>query len=193
MFRVQRSALLFTGCVILGILVNLSELHTWNRHDKPPHRCPPQKVVERIQSKLLKQIMCPSIQLPLVVLKPRGYMWSLRAQFYNLQSTPIPENYISQAPLPAGFSLRSANRKYQGEIEKQERGSGGCGPGGYSSNGNSSICRLVAQTVKNPPAMRETWVWSLGWEDPLDEGMATHSNILAWTIHGQRSLLGSGP
>ena len=112
-------------------------------------------MVERIQSKLLKQIICLSIQLPLVVLKPRGYMWSLRAQFYNLQSTPIPENYISQAPLPAGFSLRSANRKYQGEIEKQERGSGGCGPGGYSSNGNSSICRLVAQTVKNLPAMIE--------------------------------------
>ena len=39
---------------------------------------------------------------------------------------------------------------------------------------------LVAQTVKDPPAMRETWVWSLGWEDPLEEGMATHSSILAW-------------
>ena len=38
---------------------------------------------------------------------------------------------------------------------------------------------LVAQTVKNPPAMRETWVQSLGWEDPLEEGMATHSSILA--------------
>ena len=36
--------------------------------------------------------------------------------------------------------------------------------------------------VKNMPAMRETWVWSLGWEDPLEEGMATHSNILAWKI-----------
>ena len=41
---------------------------------------------------------------------------------------------------------------------------------------------LVAQIVKNPPAMRETWVWSLGWEDPLEEGMATHSSILAWRI-----------
>ena len=41
---------------------------------------------------------------------------------------------------------------------------------------------LVAQTVKNPPAMRETWVQSLGWEDPLKEGMATHSSILAWKI-----------
>ena len=38
---------------------------------------------------------------------------------------------------------------------------------------------LVAQTVKNLPAMRETWVQSLGWEDPLQEGMATHSSILA--------------
>ena len=41
---------------------------------------------------------------------------------------------------------------------------------------------LVAQTVKNPPAMWETWAQSLGWEDPLEEGMATHSNILAWRI-----------
>ena len=40
----------------------------------------------------------------------------------------------------------------------------------------------VAQTVKNLPAMRETWVWSLGWEDLLEEGMATHFSILAWRI-----------
>ena len=36
--------------------------------------------------------------------------------------------------------------------------------------------------VKNPPVVRETWVQSLGWEDPLAEGMATHSSILAWRI-----------
>ena len=41
---------------------------------------------------------------------------------------------------------------------------------------------MVAQTVKNLPAMQETWVRSLGWEDPLEEGMATHSSILAWRI-----------
>ena len=40
----------------------------------------------------------------------------------------------------------------------------------------------MAQMVKNPPAMQETWVRSLGWEDPLEEGMATHSSILAWRI-----------
>ena len=39
---------------------------------------------------------------------------------------------------------------------------------------------LVAQTVKNLPAMQLTWVQSLGWEDPLEKGMATHSSILAW-------------
>ena len=39
---------------------------------------------------------------------------------------------------------------------------------------------LVAQLVKNPPAMCETWVRSLGWEDILEKGMATHSSILAW-------------
>ena len=41
---------------------------------------------------------------------------------------------------------------------------------------------MVAQPVKNLPAMRETWVPSLGWEDPLEKGMATHSSILAWRI-----------
>ena len=40
----------------------------------------------------------------------------------------------------------------------------------------------VAQLVKNLPGMRETWAQSLGWEDPQEEGMATHSSILAWRI-----------
>ena len=40
----------------------------------------------------------------------------------------------------------------------------------------------MAQTVKNLPAMRETWIQSLGWEDPLEEVMATHSSILAWKL-----------
>ena len=41
---------------------------------------------------------------------------------------------------------------------------------------------LVAQLVKNLPVMQETWVQSLGWEDPLEKGKATHSSILAWRI-----------
>ena len=41
---------------------------------------------------------------------------------------------------------------------------------------------LVAQLVKNPPAMWETWGRSLGWEDPLEKGKATYSSILAWRI-----------
>ena len=40
----------------------------------------------------------------------------------------------------------------------------------------------MAQTVKNLPAMKETWVQSLGWEDPLEKGMAAHSSVLAWRI-----------
>ena len=73
-------------------------------------------------------------------------------------------------------------------------------PGSISESGRSSgeeigyplqysWASLVAQTVKNPHAMRDTWVQSLGWEDPLEEGkdpleegMATHSSILAWRI-----------
>ena len=41
---------------------------------------------------------------------------------------------------------------------------------------------LVAQLVENLPVMLKTWVRSLGWEDPLEEGMATHSSVLAWRI-----------
>ena len=48
---------------------------------------------------------------------------------------------------------------------------------------NLSWASLVAHhLVKNLPAMRETWVQSLGWEDPLEKGKATHSSILAWRI-----------
>ena len=46
----------------------------------------------------------------------------------------------------------------------------------------ASVCSLVAQTVKSPPTTQKTWLWSLGWEDPLEKGMATHSSILAWKI-----------
>ena len=60
-------------------------------------------------------------------------------------------------------------------------------PGSRSSPGEEigfplqySCVSLVAQMVKNPPTMQETWVWSLAWEDPLEEGMTTHSSILAW-------------
>ena len=41
---------------------------------------------------------------------------------------------------------------------------------------------LVAQLVKNPPAMQETWVRSRGWEDPVEKGKVTHASILAWRI-----------
>ena len=47
---------------------------------------------------------------------------------------------------------------------------------------------LVAQLVKNPPAMWETWVRSLGWEDPLENGKATHSSSLAWRIRKELDM-----
>ena len=52
------------------------------------------------------------------------------------------------------------------------------------------MASLVAQLVKNPPAMQKTWVQSLGWEYPLEKGMATHFSNLPEEVHGQRSLVG---
>ena len=61
------------------------------------------------------------------------------------------------------------------------------GSGRSTGEGNGyplqySWASFVAQLVKNPPAMWETWVRSLGWEDPQEKGKATHSSILAWRL-----------
>ena len=53
---------------------------------------------------------------------------------------------------------------------------------------NYDLWTEVAQLVKNPPAVRETWVRSLGWEDLLEKGKATHSSILAWVAKSQIQL-----
>ena len=45
-----------------------------------------------------------------------------------------------------------------------------------------SWASMVAQVVKNPPTIQETWIQSLGWEDPMEKGKAIHSSILAWRI-----------
>ena len=52
----------------------------------------------------------------------------------------------------------------------------------YTLHGSPFLSSLMAQTVKRLPIMRETWIQSLGWEDLLEKGMATHSNILARKI-----------
>ena len=54
-----------------------------------------------------------------------------------------------------------------------------------------SWASFVAQLVKNLPAVQETWVQSLGWEDPLEKGKATHSSILAWRIPWTIQSMGS--
>ena len=58
----------------------------------------------------------------------------------------------------------------------------GIEPGSYISSIGKQVLSLVAQMVKHLPTMWETWVRSLGWEEPLEKEMATHSSILAWKI-----------
>ena len=86
--------------------------------------------------------------------------------------------------MPKGFPSSSGGKESACNI-----GDPGLIPGSGRSPGEGidyplyfSWVYLVAQMVKNPPAKQETWVQSLGWEDPLEEGMATHSSILAWRI-----------
>ena len=65
-----------------------------------------------------------------------------------------------------------------GSIPELERSPGG----GHGNPLQCSWASLVAHLVKNSPAVWETWAQSLGWEDPLEKGKATHSSILAWRI-----------
>ena len=86
--------------------------------------------------------------------------------------------------IPAGFPDNSVGKK-----SACNAGDPSLIPGSGSSAGEGigyplqySWASPVAQLVTNPPAMRETWVQSLGWEDSLAKGKATHSSILAWRI-----------
>ena len=54
--------------------------------------------------------------------------------------------------------------------------------GWFNTRPENGWASMVAQMVKNLPAIQETWLWSLGWEDPLEEEMITHFSILTWTI-----------
>ena len=65
--------------------------------------------------------------------------------------------------------------------------------GSYLSPVSPHWAFLLAQMVKNPPAMQETWFHSLGGEDSLEKEMATRSTILVWEIHEQRNLEGYCP
>ena len=97
---------------------------------------------------------------------------------------------ISQKISKVGFPGSSASTE-----SACNAGESGSIPGSRISPGEGiyhplqySWASLVAQLIKNLPAMRETWVWSLGWEDSLEEGMATHSSILAWRIPRDRGI-----
>ena len=89
-----------------------------------------------------------------------------RAGCLNIKSILwIKENQISQVEEFSAF-LRMGRCKSLGSVKSVVS---------YASS-------LMAEVVKNPPAMQETWVWSLGWEHPLEEEMATLSSMLAWRI-----------
>ena len=88
----------------------------------------------------------------------------------HVNTQPERSCYITQGAQP-GALLRPRKVRWWAGREAQEGGDM-CKP----------IASLVPQTVKNPPAMQETWVQSLGQEDVLETGMATHPSILAWRI-----------
>ena len=84
----------------------------------------------------------------------------------------------SRTPYSLGVSLQLQLSSHKEST--CNAGDSGSVPGSGRSTGERAS--LVVQLVKNPPTMRETWVLSLAWEDPLEMGKATHYSSLAWTI-----------
>ena len=97
----------------------------------------------------------------------------------NIEAVPLLNLVIDTVNVFASILEESAcNTGDPGSIPWSGRSTGE----GIGCPLQSSWTFLVAQLVKKPPAMRETWLRSLGWEDPLEKGKATYSSILAWRI-----------
>ena len=116
---------------------------------------------------------------------PEDWTWvsSTAGRCFTIWATTKPNCF--KAMLKQGFPGSSAGKKSTcnaGSIPGLGRSPGE----GIGYPLQYSWASLVAETVKNPPAMWETWVWSLDWEDPLEAGMVTQSSILAWRIRMDR-------
>ena len=123
-------------------------------------------------------------------------LWPLGAGRAHDQPRPSPTRHHHQltACVPSSSVVWEKFQKAPLTVGKESACNAG-DPGSISGSGRStgegigyplqySWASLVAQLVKNPPKMQETWVQSLGWEDPLEKRKATHSSILAWRIPG---------
>ena len=130
----------------------------------------------------------PSCRITTVVLNTYYYCNDEWVNFHKVLQTVSDQCLI---PCDCCY-LYSPNGSPGSSVGKESAGSAGDPgsiPGSRSSAGEGigyplqrSWVFLVAQLVKNPPAMQEAWVQPLGWEDPLEKGMATHSSVLAWRI-----------
>ena len=122
------------------------------------------------------------------IFQARVLEWGVTAFSSNSADCFIVQPYLEGAAFPGNSVGKESacNAEDPGSI-----------PGLESSPGEGigyplqyAWASLVAQMVKNVPAMLETWVQPLGWEDPLEEGMATHSSILSWRIPWTEELGG---
>ena len=105
------------------------------------------------------------------------WVFKILTFFHNL---PVFIYFLEYYPGGLGGKESACNARDPGSVPGLRR---------YPVEGNGyplqySWASLVPQLEKNPPAMPETWVRSLGWEDPLETGKATHSSILSWGIPG---------
>ena len=111
------------------------------------------------------------------------YFMTKYSVYFGEHSMCIWVAYVSYRFRISGFPDSSVGKQSACNADPSSIPGSGRSPGeGIGYPLQYSRASLVTQLVKNWPAMWETWVWFLGWEDPLDKGKATHSSILAWRI-----------
>ena len=138
---------------------------------------------------------CPTLCYPMNCSLPGSFVHGiLQARILGWVAFPFsrgssqPRDWTQVSCIAGGFFTIWATREAWFD-SWCNAGDPGSIPGLGSSPGEGigyplqySWASLVAQMINNPPARQKTWVWSLGWENLLEEGMATHSSILAWRI-----------
>ena len=120
----------------------------------------------------------------------KALCWQLETKYISSLKAHNPEEEKDKLnSSPSIYLFPSPNWGFPGKESACNAGDPGSIPGLGRSPGEGigyplqySWASLVAQMVKNPPAMQETWGQSLSWEDSLEKGMATHSSILVWRI-----------
>ena len=161
------------------VCVSVSVTQSCRTLRDPTDCSPPGSSVHGIlQARILEWVVIP---FPRGSTPPRGQtlVSCIAGGFFTVWATERPSSWAKFYLYPKKFLSTSAKYLQRKHLSD------------FTLITHPNIISLIAQLLKNPPVMQETWVRYLGWEDPLEKGKATHSSILAWRIPWTIQSMGS--